>query len=154
MPSDYYWVKLKKKAVAVFLSASILLAVGTGAVGWKGGKDAQFQKDQTEITKYQDETKRLVDQQKDLEGSLDEFLQDLRGHLAADAEIEHLFKARDLNSSKDSGDAASVECCKQEAKRMSQYFINGVANSDPRVRVVGKWLSLRCAAHFSWLISH
>lgn len=80
--------------------------------------------------------KGLVKHHKDIEGALDEFLRDLREHLAADAEIEHLFKASDLDSSKDlgaansSGDLASVECCKQEAKRIAQYFLTGRTNSD------------------------
>jgi hypothetical protein len=159
MPSKYFWRKLKKKTGALVLTTAGFAATITGAAGLQVGRDVQLRIDQPVISSYEGKIQQLNDKvtpHEREETALDEFLFDLKGHLAAAAELETLFKAGDLNWSRSlagaisSGDAASVECCKEEVKRIAQYYKNGSTNKDPRVRTLGGWLDMRCSYYFAW----
>ncbi len=144
MVADSVFRKLRKSMGIILITATLSGGL-FGAAGWRGGKYAQRAEDQTELSLQLKEN-----------SALEEFLLDLRSHLAADAEIEHLFKpaylspSRDVSGSISSGDVASVECCKAEARRMAQYFKNRIPNDNPQVRTIGKWLSTRCSQYFDW----
>lgn len=132
--------------------------VAGSVAGTLTGKTFQQRIDRTEISSYQrenEELKKHLNHHEEGHGALKEFLLDLRSHLAADTEIENLFKASasHVDTGIDMGgppaDMASVQCCKEEARRLDQLFRERKDNDDPRVRAIGDWLDKRCLDHLA-----
>src|SRR5712671_6873157 len=126
--------KWKKTTAALLLTGAITLPALTGGIGWRSGKLAQQSKDEATISQIQNGSQLLKDElahHRSEESTVIEFLQDLRGQLAANAELETLFKGKDLHSLTDRGvlgssnELASLECCKAETKTLSDLFRKG-----------------------------